>query len=162
MDTFTACCFTGHRNLPESSIPILRKRLQFCIENYIRDGGRYFACGGAFGFDLLAAEEVLKAKQKYPQVQMILLLPYPGYTKYWKQEDQERFATVWPHCTYKYIADSYHKGVYFERDRKLVEGSDTCICYLTQTDSSGTGYTVEQAKKDSLWICNLADEQLWN
>ncbi|MFR3809057.1 MAG: SLOG family protein [Lachnospiraceae bacterium] len=55
-------------------------------------------------------EEVLKAKQKYPQVQMILLLPYPGYTKYWKQEDQERFATVWPHCTYKYIADSYHKG----------------------------------------------------
>ena len=87
MDT-KACCFTGHRNLPESSISILRKRLQFCIENYIRDGGRYFACGGAFGFDLLAAEEVLKAKQKYPQVQMILLLPYPGYTKYWKQEDQ--------------------------------------------------------------------------
>ena len=101
MDTFTACCLTGHRNLPESSISILRKRLQFCIENYIRDGGRYFACGGAFGFDLLAAEEVLKATQKYPQVQMILLLPYPGFTKYWTQEDQERFATVWPQCTYK-------------------------------------------------------------
>lgn len=81
MDTFTACCFTGHRNLPESSIPILRKRLQFCIENYIRDGGKYFACSGAFGFDLLAAEEVLEAKRKYPQVQMVLLLPYPGYTK---------------------------------------------------------------------------------
>ena len=155
-----ACCFTGHRNIPKYHEEILRSRVRFCIENYIKDGGKYFACGGAMGFDLLAAEEVLKMKMLYPQIQMILLLPYVNFTSRWPESEKQRLHKILSQSIYRYCSPCYQNRVYLYRDDILVQGSDTCICYLTR-ERSGTGYTVRQAVEQSLWICNIADENLW-
>ena len=83
-----ACTFIGNRDLSLNEQWALRPRLQQAILNYLNAGGYFFACGGSYGFDLVAAEEVLNFKQYYPYIQMILLLPYPHYTSRWTMEDQ--------------------------------------------------------------------------
>ena len=44
----------------------------------------------------------------------------------------------------------------FERNRKLVDMSTYCICYLTKA-TGGTAYTVKYAKKKNLQIINIGD-----
>ena len=155
-----ACCFTGHRKLSSDTREI-RRRIRICAENYINNGGRYFACGGAIGFDMVAAEEIIDLKEKYPHIHLILLLPFPGYEKKWSDFDKENILKLMKKSIYKYVKDKYTKDAYFLRDRKLVEGSDTCICYLSKSGHSGTRYTAEYAAKKGLWITNVADNALW-
>lgn len=156
-----ACCFSGHRDIPIENLPVIRNRIKRSILNFIDNGGRFFACGGAIGFDMVAAEEVLAIKEKYPYIQLVLLLPFPGYTSKWSEADKTRLETIKEQSIYKYIGQAYHKGIYFARDRELVSGSDTCICYLTKSEHSGTRYTVNYALNRRLWIVNTADDALW-
>lgn len=72
-----ACTFIGNRDLSLNEQWALRPRLQQAILNYLNAGGYFFACGGSYGFDLVAAEEVLNFKQYYPYIQMILLPHIP-------------------------------------------------------------------------------------
>lgn len=58
-----ACTFIGNRDLSLNEQWALRPRLQQAILNYLNAGGYFFACGGSYGFDLVAAEEVLNFKQ---------------------------------------------------------------------------------------------------
>ena len=55
-----------------------------------------------------------------------------------------------------YIRDRYSDGCMLERDRRLVQGSDVCIAFLTQS-KGGTAYTVAQALKNGLEFVNLFD-----
>jgi hypothetical protein len=43
-----------------------------------------------------------------------------------------------------------------ERDRRLVEGSDVCIAFLTKS-KGGTAYTASYALKSGLEFVNLYD-----
>ena len=59
-----ACCFTGHRprGLPRpdsDAMALLRLRLMQAVRAACGGGVRTFLCGGAQGFDQLAAEAVL-------------------------------------------------------------------------------------------------------
>ena len=156
-----ACCFSGHRDLPEDKLPVVRSRIKQGILNFIDNGGKFFACGGAIGFDMLAAEEVLAVKKNHPQIQLILILPFPDYTSKWPEAEKRRLETIMEQSIYKYTGKEYHKGIYFARDRELVNGSDTCICYLSKKEHSGTRYTVNYALDKGLWITNIADDAFW-
>ena len=57
------CCFTGHRDLCITDQ--LKERLISEIERLIQNGVLYFGCGGASGFDMLAAQTVVDCKRKY-------------------------------------------------------------------------------------------------
>jgi hypothetical protein len=46
-----------------------------------------------------------------------------------------------------------------ERDRRLVQGSDVCVAFLTQS-KGGTAYTVAQALKGGLEFVNLFDAMI--
>ncbi len=58
------CCFTGHRWIEPSLIPLLKLRLRKTAEELALGGISGFICGGALGFDTLAAETVLKLKNR--------------------------------------------------------------------------------------------------
>lgn len=44
-------CFTGHRQIEKSALPILARRLETVLRQLIGEGCRYFGAGGALGFD---------------------------------------------------------------------------------------------------------------
>lgn len=151
------CCFTGHRNLPARMLPDLKRRLADAIELLIGQGVCCFAAGGARGFDALAAREVLKKRERYPHIKLILVLPFEGQEASWREEDRQEFWAIRRRADkVAVLAPKYEQGCYFVRNRRLVEESGICLCYLTR-ERSGTGMTVRYAKGQGLWVLNLAE-----
>lgn len=73
MSECKSCFFIGHRDADERLLP----RLELVIDRLIReDGVRYFYVGGYGGFDRLATAAVRRMKQKYPDITLMLVLPY--------------------------------------------------------------------------------------
>lgn len=60
------CCFSGHRHLPKQETLHIHNLLVKHILKLIHIGVNTFICGGALGFDTLAALAVLKIRSIYP------------------------------------------------------------------------------------------------
>jgi len=151
------CCFTGHRNIPANEYAAIQKRLESEIENLIRQGVRSFLAGGALGFDTMAALTVLRLKEKYPYVQLILILPCKEQAKGWNEADKEIYGQILRQADEAvYTSENYNKGCMHKRNRYLVEHSQVCVCYLTQA-TGGTAYTANYAKLQGLLVINIAD-----
>ena len=87
-------CFTGHRDIPPLKRPGIKHRLEREIERSIQAGYVYFGAGGALGFDTLAAQMVLKLKERYPDIKLILVLPCKTQTSGWKQTDIDEYERI--------------------------------------------------------------------
>lgn len=150
------CCFTRHRDIPLIQLPIIKNKLKNTIIEYIEKGYCYFGAGGALGFDTLAAQTVLKLKETYPQIKLILVLPCLTQTRGWKEADVKEYERIKSLADkVVYTSQEYTRGCMFKRNRHLVDFSSLCIAYLTK-DEGGTAYTVKYAKQNGLNIINLA------
>lgn len=158
MDKNCVCCFSGHRDIPSEKIEHLTRRLFEEIKICLDKGINIFCAGGALGFDTLAAEAVLRMKEIYPEIKLILCLPYPGQSSHWKTANKERYLAILSAADECYYAlDQYTKFCMAVRNKMLVDMSGRCICYKT-SDKGGTAYTVKLAEKAGLDIINIADE----
>jgi len=150
------CCFSGHRkiNMP---VKILQLRLKTIIEKLIAEGVIYYGSGGALGFDTIASLTVIKLRQKYPQIKLILVLPCKEQTKGWNNNDIEIYNYILNQADkVVYTSENYYPGCMHKRNRHLVDNSSHCICYL-ERNSGGTAYTVNYAKNNGLTIYNVSD-----
>lgn len=151
------CCFTGHRNIPESEYIGLKKALRELVGILAKRGIIYFGCGGARGFDLLAAETVLEMKRFYPDIKLIMVYPFKNQTQFWSRKDTEAYNTIKAQADKQvYISDEYTNSCMMMRNRHLVNNSRYCICYFTGINS-GTENTVCYAARHGLTIINLAE-----
>jgi len=88
-------CFTGHR--PEKLTmdeETLRAVLSDAIDRSINEGFTTFISGMARGVDIVAAEIVLKNKERNPNLRLICALPHPDFEKRWSDEWQKRYHHV--------------------------------------------------------------------
>lgn len=126
----------------------------------IEQGYLYFGVGGALGFDTLAAKTVLRFKERYPQIKLILVLPCKTQTSGWGEKDIQIYEEIKSRRDkFVYTSDEYTRGCMFKRNRHLVDYSSVCICYLTE-QKGGTAYTVDYAKKQDLSVINVATQPL--
>ena len=88
------CCFTGHRHLPAGEEEAIWQRVQEHLIPLLEQGVRYFGIGGALGFDTLVAEKLLELRGKYPQIRVILVLPFRGYQSCWTAAQQAQTARI--------------------------------------------------------------------
>ena len=88
------CCFTGHRHLPAGEEEAIWQRVQEHLIPLLEQGVRYFGVGGALGFDTLVAEKLLELRGQYPQIRVILVLPFHGYQSRWTAAQQARAARI--------------------------------------------------------------------
>ena len=86
--------FTGHRALPEGIQKELEERVERAVLQLAKRGVRFFGAGGARGFDMLAEETVLRLKRTNPQIRLILVLPFRGQERYWREEEQRRYERI--------------------------------------------------------------------
>lgn len=150
------CCFTGHRAVPAADRPFVEKQTARAIHQLIGDGFVTFVSGGALGFDLLAAETVLRAKTVYPAVRLKMVLPCRNQTERWSVADRARYDAILAAADeVMYTAEAYHRGCMHVRNRAMVDISDGCICYMTAA-TGGTAYTVGYAKEKGIPIFNVA------
>ena len=150
------CCFTGHRRISCEDLPNIKYRIRIAILSAINEGYTYFGCGGALGFDILAAQTVLELKREYAHIRLILVLPCLSQTRYWRNNDVSEYERIKKNADkVVYISREYTKDCMYKRNRHLVDNSSLCICYCIR-QSGGTAYTVSYAKSHALRIVNIS------
>ncbi len=149
-------CFTGHRDIPKNHATVLSAVLENEIVKQIEAGARVFRAGGAIGFDTVAALKVLELKEKYPDIELHLYLPCKDQTRGWNEVCVRTYNYCLEHADdVVYVSEKYYSGCMFERDRQLVDGSDVCVAYCTQSHG-GTYYTCSYAQKSGVEVVNIA------
>ena len=74
MHIHNSCFFIGHRDISEDyDAPLLQTIETVIAENSISE----FYVGNHGNFDRLAAQAVIEAKQKHPNIRLYLVLPHP-------------------------------------------------------------------------------------
>lgn len=148
------CCFTGHRNLSAAD-PELEARLERAIREQIAQGVIYFGSGGALGFDTLAARTVLRLREEFPAIRLILVLPCKDQTAGWPKKSVAEYEDILRQCDKQvWLAEKYYPGCMQARNRYLVDHSQVCLCYLTRP-KGGTRYTVDYCKRRGVEVINL-------
>lgn len=151
------CCFTGHRDIPSGSYQLVVNKTEEMVESLIEKGYRYFGVGGALGFDTIAALTVLKFKEIYLDVRLILVLPCRNQTRGWSSKDVRVYENIKQQADkVVYTSDEYTRDCMHKRNRHLVDNSSACIAYLTN-NKGGTAYTVDYALKHYISVFNIAE-----
>ena len=147
-------CFTGHREIFEDAASV-QARLRCQIEYLIVQGVTQFITGGARGFDTMAAQTVLSLKEKYPDTQLILIIPCEGQTRGWSVQEKEVYDQIRVRADrVTVLADHYYRGCMHVRNRHMVDPSSVCVCYLRK-ESGGTVYTVQYEKNKGIPIIEI-------
>lgn len=162
-----AVCFSGHRpdrlpgdgdpDMPETQklIAALREH----IEDAIRRGKIFYLHGAMAGFDILEAEQVIALKKAYPQIRLITIAPFSvhfySHKKCWTSEWIGRATEIFRQDDFGIsLAEHYRSGIYYERNRALVDHSSELICYH-DGGKGGTAQTVQYARNKGLSVYNL-------
>lgn len=160
MDKNITCFFTGHRSYPQKNSSGLVSVLDRSIAEAADMGYENFICGGAVGFDTLAACRVIVAAEAMPQIKLILALPCRDQTARWKKlYDISLYQRIKGLASeIIYVSDVYSEGCMHARNRMMADSSSRCIAYYNGSASGGTAYTVRYARESGLKLVNLYDE----
>ena len=152
----TFCAFSGHRAIPAEDETPLRRLLRERIAALAAEGTGGFLCGGAVGFDMLAAEAVLEARSRFPAITLSLALPYREQSRSWPEREKRRYAAILDAADeIVYVSETYTRFCMMQRNRYLVDHSGLLLCYLTGM-TGGTAYTVKYALQKGVPVENLA------
>ena len=149
------CCFTGHRSIAPYSLDQLQKSLDKTLDDLICSGATKFICGGALGFDTLAAQAVIRQKQKNKDVFLTLALPCRDQAKRWSEMQKMVYADILSSADEViYLFNHYVTGCMHARDKFMVDSSDIIISYY-RGKSGGTQYTFKYAEEQKKKIILL-------
>ncbi len=156
IDKTKVACFSGHRKLPQNCEQ-LTADLETAIVSLIKRGVVFFGAGGALGFDMLAEEAVLRLKERYPQIKLVLVLPCPPeqQTLKWNSEQKLHYYDILARADkVRVLSDRYTSTCMLDRNRHMVDCSGYLICYLREL-SGGTYYTVNYADSVGVEIVRI-------
>lgn len=148
------CAFSGHRIIKITSElqSVLRSRL----EKLINEGTTVFINGGALGFDMLCAFEIIKLKKEYP-IKLKMIIPCKDQMEKWTENQKKMYdEIIYSADEVVYMKEKYEPGCMQSRNRAMVEECDTLISYCNR-NSGGTFYTVNYAKKLGKEIIEITD-----
>ena len=150
-----ACFFTGHRVMEETEEAAILTELENSILSLVEKDVKVFICGGALGFDTLAAETVLKLKKSH-DITLCLYLPCVNQTEGWLADDVARYNSILESADEVYYTSKKSKSpeLMKKRNKAMVEAADFGICYL-KNEKSGTAQTVRFAHEKGIEVINL-------
>ncbi len=160
-NTESTCFFTGHRVISTELIPKITRLTRDQIYLHAARGYTDFICGGAVGFDTVAAVQVAKVKAGGTPIRLILALPCRDQTALWKDTEMLRLYQRIKGAADEiiYVSNLYHDGCMKERNRFMVDSSSACIAYYNGSKYGGTGQTVRMAKRKNISITNIYCKQ---
>ncbi len=138
---------------------ILERELENIIDNS-EDEEFHFVCGGALGFDTIAALTILKMREKNENITLEIAIPFKDQPNTWfYSEDIDRYNLInklADKVTFvdevdKYIDDKVAIGRYsakklMTRNRYMIDNADLVIA-LYDGQKGGTHNAVNYAKK---------------
>ena len=119
------CCFCGHRDIAPRQVPLVVRCLNRALLDAVKDGYRWFVCGGSPGFETLAAHTVLYWKQVYnSDLRLLLCLPGQPDGSPCQEEPSAQLAALADDREYLGEADGLQ-----ECSRRSIALSSRCIHY---------------------------------
>ncbi len=131
-------------------------RLELEIEQLItKENVRYFYVGRYGGFDGVAASAVKKAKRRYPNITLMLVLPY---------HPAERPIKKPPYYDGTYYPEGLEKTprpfAIVKANQLMVDSCDWLVCYVRHGASNSRNlleYAQRREKKGLIKIKNIAE-----
>ena len=156
------CFFTGHRSISAALIPEITVQTREQIYLHAANGYTNFLCGGAVGFDTIAAVQVAKVKAGGTPIRLILVLPCRDQTALWKNTEMLRLYQRIKGTADDiiYVNDLFFDGCMKERNRFMVESSSACIAYFNGNKIGGTAQTIRMAEKNQIPVTNIFPKQV--
>lgn len=151
-----SCAFTGHRpksfpwGYDESALGcvLLKEVLATQITTLVKAGVTEYFTGGADGVDCWAAEIVLTMREKDPTLQLHCVLPHEGQADCWSDSARERYHSILQRAdSVSYVSRKYYDGCMIDRNHRLVEAAGLLLAVFNGVRRSGTGATVNYARK---------------
>lgn len=166
-------CFTGHRpdkisswgQEPERVEESIRRAAAKEILSLVERGATTFLCGMAPGFDLWAADELLRLKIQghvAAEVRLVAAVPYPTFSRSFPSAaDRHLYDQVASHADEViYVCPHYHHGCYNMRNDFLADNADTILAYYEGSEG-GTRYTLRRGEKRGVENINLFQKCLF-
>lgn len=149
-----SCFFIGHRDTEEAIYPKLRA----LVERHVLECDvTEFIVGHYGNFDLLAAKAVMEVRKQYPQITLLLLIPYhpaerpmktlEGYNGTFYPPDQERVP---------------RKLAIVRANRYMIDHVDYLIAYAWHPGSNARAlleYAQKREEKKLILIDNLGADR---
>ena len=159
MELYT-CAVIGHRptrfkwkyNENNNGCKRLKKRMRDQFILLYERGVRQFMVGGGLGVDQWAGEIILRLKEQpeYSDIELAVILPFPGHDEQWDSRSQKRLAFLVQHSIETVIiGKSACKESYLQRNRFMVDHADCllAVCDNNRNVRSRTLQTVNYAKE---------------
>lgn len=147
-----SCFFIGHREADEK----LLSKLKDTVERLITEEDvAYFYVGGYGGFDRISAYTVIRAKQRYPHISLMLVLPYHPAERPVETPDGYD-GTYYPEG----MEDVPKRYAIVRVNKIMVNVSDWLVCYVRHGASNSRNlleYAKRREKKGEIQIENLAE-----
>ena len=155
------CAFTGHRpkSFPwkyDETAPecvALKKVLAEQIKALTDRGVTGFLSGMALGTDLWTAQIVLDLREKNPALKLYCALPCEGQEKKWPADKQALYHSILKQADdIHWESKSYTPDCMLNRNRYMVDHASVLLAVYNGVRRSGTGATVNYARKMGLEI----------
>ena len=152
-----SCSFTGHRIIPSQDAAAVKERLYKAVSYLVKGGYTDFLCGGALGFDMMAAIEVIRYKKENGNIRLILALPCKNWDSRWNSKSREIYKKIIEKAdSVIYVSEEYTPYCMHKRNRYLIDNSKVCIAYYAG-GGGGTAYTVKYAMDRGTQVYNLKE-----
>ncbi len=141
-----SCFFIGHREADERLLPTLVNAIERLV---VLEGVTCFYVGGYGGFDRVAATAVKQVKQRYPEIILMLVLPYhpaerPVETPYGFD------GTYYPEG----METVPRKFAIVQANKRMVDNVDWLIAYVRH-GSSNSRNILEYAQRQGISYINI-------
>ncbi len=153
-----SCCFSGHRpvrlpwgaNERDARCTELKKQIGEKLEAFYERGYRHFLCGMAIGCDMYFADEVLKLRDRHPDVTLEAAVPCDDQAERWNKGQQARYRDLLSRCdVVSYVSHSYSPGCMLKRNEYMIDRSSLLLACFAGT-SGGTMKTILYAQRSGI------------
>lgn len=165
--------FTGHRpdkisGWGEASgaieVAIRRSTSEEIVRLVKEEGATTFMSGMAPGFDLWAADEVLRLRAEGKingDIRLLLAVPYPHFERSFSAEYRPLYQSIMAEADeIIYVSQGYHRGCYTRRNDFLAQNADLVLAYYEGSEG-GTRYTCRKAEKGGKRVINIYNRKLF-
>ena len=150
------CAFTGHRphkfpwktNEADPRCAALKAVLVEQVGKLVAAGATDFYSGMADGSDVWLSQIVLDQRRENPALKLHCVLPCEGQADKWSVPAQERYHLILRQAdSVVYVSHKYYDGCMIDRNHRLVEAAGWLLAVFNGVRRSGTGATVNYARR---------------
>ena len=147
-------CFTGHRTLNGKDNELIQKVFAL-IQKAVMKGYTHFICGGAVGFDMICAKQVILYKSMFNDgiipmrpVTLEIAVPCCDQDKKYSNAQKKRYAYILKKADKVSMRPlPYHRYCMKWRNQYMVGESALVIAYYVDGRTGGTKQTLEMAEQ---------------